>query len=75
MEIEPHELRMITELAELTEKIKSLEIFVSSHNGHFVGICEEDKRLLKAQLNYMKGYRDMLQNRVVKVLKRIGEHL
>ena len=72
MDIKPHELRIITELCELAEKVAKLDSFIDEGNPYFTMLDKDDQRLLRAQWNYMLGYKSVLKERVNKIIRRLS---
>ena len=60
--MEPHEQRVVTEKAELDEKIVKLEAFLDSQTAQNMGW--KDLGLLGNQLNAMKYYSGILGERI-----------
>jgi hypothetical protein len=58
----PHQERMVTELAELTEKVSKLGYFLFGPTFNSLDL-EEQRRMLK-QYAYMKLYLEVLNERV-----------
>lgn len=59
----PHQQRVVDELAELTVKTDALRAFISS-NPIFEGLDSSEQGRLRAQLVLMKGYGDILAERI-----------
>ena len=60
-----HEQRVVNEALELNERICSLQNFID-HNKVFLDLDAEDQMLLEEQLSYMKGYLDVLHERIAR---------
>lgn len=60
----PHEVRVLAEQAELTDRIKKLNAFVGSEK--YRALDAEDRDLLSEQLYWMQGYSHVLAKRVAR---------
>lgn len=61
-QLQPHQQRVLQERDDLEEKISKLVAFINT--GSFMILEEIDQKLLKAQLQSMKGYMGTLQARI-----------
>jgi hypothetical protein len=61
-ELQPHQLRVIEEKRELSEKIFKLEKFFES--GTAENICAIERTMLTQQVFYMKQYEGVLRERI-----------
>jgi hypothetical protein len=61
-ELQPHQLRVIEEKKELSEKISKLEKFFDS--GAVANICAIERTMLTQQVFYMKQYEGILRERI-----------
>lgn len=62
--MEPHQLRVITELKDLSNKVDSLSTFLST--DIFTKLDMVDQTLLEQQLALMRGYLKILKARVAR---------
>lgn len=62
-EIQPHQVRVISEYFSLDKKFKDLQKFVTG-TGMFHSLPGEEKHLLKQQLDTMSSYRAVLHSRL-----------
>jgi hypothetical protein len=61
--MEAYQERVVTERDELEEKIEKLVAFMF-HSGHFQGIPEREQDLLNRQLEAMREYSSILEERI-----------
>lgn len=59
--------RIISESKTLTERIVKLQLFLSS--DEFNGLEEKMQELLEEQLKIMKNYRDVINSRILLMMK------
>lgn len=60
----PHQERVVTEKAELDEKLTKLRAFCSQAGGVFDSLPTEEKQRLTEQEGYMASYSDVLRRRI-----------
>jgi hypothetical protein len=71
MNFEPHEQRMIDEHRELTTRVNKLNGFFNTHV--FIALDEAEQVRMRAQQVFMRGYQDMLDERIgVMLAKKAG---
>ncbi|HBW8082951.1 TPA: hypothetical protein MFH09_002579 [Klebsiella pneumoniae] len=61
--MEPHQQRVVGELAELSDKISKLDEFIKT-SPIFTGLDGQQQGLLKAQLGAMQAYGEILSLRI-----------
>lgn len=66
--LQPHELRVVVEAAELADKIEKLQAF--GKTALYAGLPAEERSRLIAQLGAMELYRDVLQERIANFPKQ-----
>lgn len=64
--LEPHEVRVLAEQAELSDRLSKLKAFIGSER--FGAMPQEDRVLLSLQLGWMEGYSSILAARIDKFL-------
>jgi hypothetical protein len=62
MEFAPHQQRVVDEHRELTLKLNTLRGFFSSPT--FAGLDQAEQARMRAQAVFMRGYQDMLEDRI-----------
>ncbi len=60
----PHQERVVTEKAELDEKLTALRAFCSQHGGIFDSLPTEEKQRLTEQEGHMAAYSNVLARRI-----------
>lgn len=65
--LEPHEMRMVQEHSELSERYTKLDQFLS--NPGSVVLSEAEIARLKAQRMFMEGYMNTLSDRIAAVFR------
>ena len=60
----PHQERVVTEKAELDEKLTKLRTFCSQAGGVFDSLPTEEKQRLTGQEGHMAAYSDVLRRRI-----------
>lgn len=63
--MQPHQQRVVDESLALQEKVNSLSNFIN-HNKIFLELDTDEQMLLEEQLGYMKGYLDVLNERIAR---------
>jgi hypothetical protein len=63
MELTPHQKRLIDESKELNERLNKLTDFLDTPK--FRGLPEAEQMRMRAQAGFMKGYKDMLFERIL----------
>jgi len=66
----PHQLRLLEELAHLTEKSQKLNDFISDGNPTFMALPPDEQKLLNEQAYHMEEYLQVLIARVKKFQKK-----
>lgn len=61
-ELQPHEQRVVDECKELIDKAYKLSIFISGEM--FMSLSDNEKTLMRAQLDVMLKYVDILEERI-----------
>lgn len=62
----PHEERVVAEKKELDDRLKKLHDFVLGGNKNFHELKQRDKDLLRAQLQVMDRYSEILEERIAR---------
>ncbi len=62
MEFAPHQQRVVDEHRELTLKLNKLHGFFST--PMFAALCNAEQARMRAQAVFMRGYQDMLEERI-----------
>lgn len=65
--MEAFQQRVVDEEVELTDKLTKLDAFLGGKI--FMGLPEEDRRLLSEQANHMRCYAVVLQQRIARFAK------
>jgi hypothetical protein len=60
----PHQQRVIDEKAELDDKLKKLQKFITGELAVYISLPDEEKQRLKEQFAYMNGYSAVLGDRI-----------
>lgn len=60
----PHQLRVLEELAQLSERLDNLNEFIDGGNSIFANLPHAEQSRLLEQVTYMAGYQDVLIRRV-----------
>lgn len=63
--LQPNHQLVVDEALELNERVCSLQNFIE-HNKTFLDFDADDQMLLEEQLGYMKGYLDVLNERIAR---------
>jgi len=64
MELKPHQQRVVTEKAELDEKLAKLSAFINSENFATVVKDKDERQRLIVQEDIMKDYSEVLGERI-----------
>lgn len=63
--MQEHQIRVVDEATNLRNKVEALAYFINN-NKIFLDLEAEDQMLLEEQLEYMKGYLDVLDERIAR---------
>ena len=63
--MQPHQQRVVDEASELRTKVEALTTFINT-NKIFLDLEMTEQMLLEEQLEYMKGYLDVLNDRIAR---------
>lgn len=63
-DLPPHQLRVLEELTQLSEKLKKLNNFINGDSRIFNGLDPEEQKRLRDQSNFMTEYQTVLAQRV-----------
>lgn len=64
-DILPHQLRVLEELAQVSERLKKLNEFINGSSAIFASLPDVGQPRLREQATYTADYQDMLMRRVV----------
>lgn len=63
-DLPPHQLRVLEELTQLSEKLEKLNNFINGDSSIFNGLDPEEQKRLRDQSNFMTEYQTVLAQRV-----------